>query len=166
MPSEFPVPGTWSSVLRANVIRSTEPRETPFGAVRSGSMTFPVVDRLVAAINAHDLDAVAATFAPDFTSEWPAHPTRSFDGADKVRQNWQFIFAQFPQIQISVTASVESADEFWGEFHYLRPGAADMRGVIIIKVRGDEIVQSRFYMEEVEGAAVAHPMPGVSSGGK
>nr|WP_221381560.1 hypothetical protein [Actinoplanes polyasparticus] len=63
-----------------------------------------------------------------------------------------------------MTGSVESDDEFWGEFHYLRPGASDMRGVIIIKVREDEIVQSRFYMEEVEAGAVPHPMPGVSSG--
>jgi hypothetical protein len=39
-----------------------------------------------------------------------------------------------------------------------------MRGVIVIKVREDEIVQSRFYMEEVEGAALPHPMPGVISG--
>ncbi|MCO8277712.1 nuclear transport factor 2 family protein [Actinoplanes sp. TRM 88003] len=124
-------------------------------------MTFPVVGRLVDAINAHDLDAIAATFASDFTSVWPAHPARSFDGPQNVRKNWEFIFAQFPDIRIAVTGSVESADEFWGEFHYVRPGAADLRGVIIIKVRGDEIVESRFFMEEVEEGAVPHPMPGV-----
>jgi uncharacterized protein (DUF1330 family) len=56
---------------------------------------------------------------------------------------------------------IVSAGEFWGEFHYLRPGAADMRGVIIIKVRDDEIVQSRFYMEEVDDTSLPHPMPGV-----
>ncbi|GAB2629394.1 hypothetical protein Aab01nite_43350 [Paractinoplanes abujensis] len=122
---------------------------------------FPVVQRLIDAVNAHDLDALTATFAEDFTSSWPAHPARSFDGPGPVRKNWEFIFAQFPDIRIAVTGSAVSADEFWGEFHYVRPGAADMRGVIVIKVRGDEIVESRFYMEEVDDAAVPHPMPGV-----
>lgn len=124
-------------------------------------MEFPVVKRLIEAVNSHDLDALVATFADDFTSVWPAHPARSFDSPAQVRRNWAFIFAQFPEIQISVTGSVVSADEFWGEFHYLRPGAADMRGVIIIKVRDDEIVQSRFYMEEVDDTSIPHPMPGV-----
>lgn len=117
--------------------------------------------RLIEAINSHDLDALVATFADDFTSTWPAHPARSFDGPAQVRRNWAFVFAQFPEIHISVTGSAVSADEFWGEFHYHRPGTADMRGVIIIKVREDEIIQSRFYMEEVDDTSIPHPMPGV-----
>lgn len=124
-------------------------------------MEIPVVKRLVEAINAHDLDAIAANFADDFTSTWPAHPARSFDGPQHVRKNWELIFARFPEIHVSITGSAVSDDEFWGEFHYLRPGASDMRGVIIMKVRRDEIVESRFYMEEVEETAVPHPMPGV-----
>jgi ketosteroid isomerase-like protein len=127
-------------------------------------MEFPVVKRLIEAINAHDLDALTATFADDFTSTWPAHPARSFDTPEQVHRNWGFVFARFPEIRISVTGSAVTADEFWGEFHYVRPGAADMRGVIIIKVRGDEIVQSRFYMEEVEVSSIPHPMPGVAGG--
>jgi len=124
-------------------------------------MEFPVVKRLIEAINSHDLDALTANFAEDFTCAWPAHPARSFRTPDQVRRNWAAVFAQFPRIQMSVTSSVVSGDEFWGEFHYVRPGAADMRGVIIIKVRGDEIVQTRFYMEEVESTSIPHPMPGV-----
>jgi len=127
-------------------------------------MEFPVVRRLIDAINSHDLDALAATFAADFTCAWPAHPARSFTGPERVRQNWAGVFAQFPDIRIAVTGSAVSGDEFWGEFHYLRPGAADLRGVIIIKVRGDEIVQSRFYMEEVDDVSLPHPMPGVPGG--
>jgi hypothetical protein len=127
-------------------------------------MDFPVVARLIDAINAHDLDALTAAFADDFTCAWPAHPARAFSGPQQVRRNWAGVFAQFPDIHVSVTGSAGSADEFWGEFRYVRPGAADMRGVIVIKVRADEIVQSRFYMEEVEETAVAHPMPGVTAG--
>ncbi|WP_425583447.1 nuclear transport factor 2 family protein [Streptosporangium oxazolinicum] len=48
---------------------------------------FPVVNRLIEAINAHDLDALTATFAHDYTSAWPAHPARSFNGPENVREN-------------------------------------------------------------------------------
>ncbi|MEU8615450.1 nuclear transport factor 2 family protein [Actinoplanes sp. NPDC048791] len=92
-------------------------------------MDFPVVERLIDAINAHDLDALTATFADDFTSTWPAHPARSFSSPQQVRRNWATVFTQFPEIRVSVTGSAGSADEFWGEFHYARPCAADLRGV-------------------------------------
>jgi hypothetical protein len=127
-------------------------------------MDIPVIKRLIGAINSHDLDALVSNFADDVVSEWPAHPARSLRGADQVRRNWAFIFAQFPDIHVEVTASAVAGDEFWGEFHYVRPGAADMRGVKVIKVRGDEIVGARFYMEEVdEAASSAHPMPSVTT---
>ena len=37
-----------------------------------------VVDRLAAAMNAHDLDAVAGLIHADYRSEQPAHPGRAF----------------------------------------------------------------------------------------
>ena len=126
-------------------------------------MESPVIKRLIGAINTHDLDAMVSNFADDVACEWPAHPVQSFRGADNVRRNWAAIFARFPEISIEVTASATVGDEFWGEFHYVRPGAADMRGVIVITVRGDEIVRTRFYMEEVDAAtSSAHPMPNVA----
>ena len=33
-----------------------------------------IMDRLLAAMNAHDLDAFVACFAPDYASQQPAHP--------------------------------------------------------------------------------------------
>lgn len=121
-----------------------------------------MIKQLIDAINAHDLDAVVRTFADDVVSGWPAHPARSVHGADAVRRNWAMIFARFPDIHIEVTASAVAGDDFWGEFHYVRPGAADMRGVKVVTVRGDRIVAARFYMEEVDALAPAHPMPNVS----
>ena len=47
-----------------------------------------VMNRLLAALNAHDLDAFVACFAVDYRSEQPAHPSRAFEGNDKVRENW------------------------------------------------------------------------------
>ena len=39
-----------------------------------------VIDRLVVAMNAHDLDAVAGFIHEDYRSEQPAHPGRAFAG--------------------------------------------------------------------------------------
>ncbi|HEX7659013.1 MAG TPA: nuclear transport factor 2 family protein [Pseudonocardiaceae bacterium] len=118
-------------------------------------MNNPVIQRLLDALNSHDTAAVVACFGDDFTSEWPAHPDRSFDGLDQVRRNWQAIFDRFPRITVSVTASVEVGDETWGEWHYVRAEGDELRGVIIIRVRDNLIRHSRFYMEEVDsGSAV------------
>jgi hypothetical protein len=109
-----------------------------------------VVKRLAEALNSHDLDAVVACFAADVSSEWPAHPARSFVGRDNVRRNWQAIFDRFPQVTMSVTASVEAGDEVWGEWHYVRAEGDALRGVIVITVAGELIRRTRFYMEEVD----------------
>lgn len=114
-----------------------------------------VVDRLVAAINAHDLDALVGCFAPDFTNEWPAHPARSFEGADGVRRNWTMIFGARPTITARILTTAESDDELWGEWEFSGEDQAGEpfrdRGVIIIRAEGDLIAHSRFYMEPVEG---------------
>jgi hypothetical protein len=117
----------------------------------------PVVKRLLAALNSHDVEAVVACFGDDIASEWPAHPARSFDGRDQVRRNWQMIFERFPRITVSVTASVEAGDEVWGEWRYVRAEGDELRGVIIITVRDNLIRRSRFYMEEVDSPAIAQP---------
>ena len=44
-----------------------------------GLMT-EVIDQLAAAVNAHDLDAVAGLIHEDYRSEQPAHPGRAFAG--------------------------------------------------------------------------------------
>jgi hypothetical protein len=91
-------------------------------------MELPVVGRLVDAINAHDLDALAGCFAEDFRCEWPAHPRRTFTGADQVAGN-----------------------ESWGEWHFTGAGHPDDRGVIVVVATPDgrRIQQTRFFMEPV-----------------
>lgn len=55
-----------------------------------------LTNRLLSAMNAHDLDAFVACFAEDYRSEQPAHPNREFRGRDKVRENWAGVFSGFP----------------------------------------------------------------------
>jgi hypothetical protein len=119
------------------------------------TMSNPVVERLISALNGHDLDAVAACFGPDFQAEWPAHPSRGFHGPDQVRKNWDFIFRQSPNIAIAMTNAVEVGEETWGEWHYTKAAGQDLRGVIIITVRDGLIRRSRFYMEAVDAEDVA-----------
>jgi ketosteroid isomerase-like protein len=47
-----------------------------------------IIDRLLAAMNAHDLEAAAALFHEDYHSEQPAHPGRAFVGREQMRANW------------------------------------------------------------------------------
>ena len=56
-----------------------------------------VVERLNAAMNAHDIEAFVACFHEDYESEQPAHPDRAFRGRDQVRENWSAIFEGVPK---------------------------------------------------------------------
>jgi len=64
-----------------------------------------VTQRLLAAINAHDLESFVACFAVDYHSEQPAHPGRAFDGRDQVRENWRGVFAGIPDLVAEVSTS-------------------------------------------------------------
>ncbi|MGY1841790.1 MULTISPECIES: nuclear transport factor 2 family protein [unclassified Modestobacter] len=117
-------------------------------------MPLAVIDRLVDAVNRHDIDALTGCFAPAFECLWPAHPARSFTGRDQIRRNWESIFATFPDIQAVVAARAGAGDEVWAEWEFLgsgRDGARlHQRGVIVVVVDDDVIARSRFYLEPVD----------------
>src|SRR5258706_1857193 len=79
-----------------------------------------VAERLRAAMNLHDLDAMAGCFAADFVNETPAHPARSFRGRDQARKNWAQIFAAVPNLEAELADSSSTGDTVWTE--------AEMRG--------------------------------------
>jgi hypothetical protein len=116
-----------------------------------------VVERLIDALNSHDLDAVYSCFGEDFSAQWPAHPARDLQGPEQVRRNWEMIFRMSPDITIAMTNAVEVGDEVWGEWHYTKAAGQDLRGVIIITVRDGLIRRSRFYMEPVDAPDAATP---------
>ena len=75
------------------------------------------------AMNNHDLDAFVALFADDYQSEQPAHPTRSFQGADKVRENWESVFAGIPNLRAELLTSATTRDGVEvGEWGHRRNG--------------------------------------------
>jgi hypothetical protein len=63
------------------------------------------MNRLLAAMNAHDLDAFVDCFAPGYRSEQPAHPSRAFNGSYQVRENWRGVFAGVPDFRAELVVS-------------------------------------------------------------
>jgi ketosteroid isomerase-like protein len=115
-----------------------------------------VFRRLVAAQNAHDIDAFVSCFAPDYSSEQPAHPDRAFVGSDQVRRNWTAMFAGVPDFRAELLDSAAQGPTAWGEFewHGTKSDGSPLlsRGVIIGTVRDGRLAAARLYMSDVEQA--------------
>ena len=112
-----------------------------------------LLERLAAAANGHDLDALAGCFAPDYRNETPAHPDQGFTGRDQVRRNWEQIFAAVPDLTATVLRSC--GDEVvWSEWEMTgtRPDGVTLKmaGVIIFGVGDGRFTWARFYLEPVQ----------------
>lgn len=119
---------------------------------------YEVIARLVTAMNAHDLDALAALVHQDYRSVQPAHPSRAFVGRDQMRANWEAMFAGISDFHAAVTRSVEDGDTNWSEWQWSGTRhdrqAFDVRGVTLFEIVGGQIVAGRFYLEDVERQAI------------
>jgi ketosteroid isomerase-like protein len=113
-----------------------------------------VLERLLTAVNAHDLDGLVSCFAGDYLNETPAHPQRGFRGSDQVRTNWAQIFAGVPDLCARVPRTAVDGDTLWTEWDIsgTRPDGTAflMRGVIVFGITGARIASARFYLEPVE----------------
>jgi ketosteroid isomerase-like protein len=113
-----------------------------------------LIQRLLAATNAHDVEAVVACFSTSYRNETPAHPARSFDGPDQVRRNWEQIFAFVPDLTADVLRVAVDGDTVWSEWEH-RGTRADgsahlLRGVVILGVTDSMADWARFYLEPVD----------------
>lgn len=113
-----------------------------------------VIDRLAAAMNEHDLDAVAALINEDYRSEQPAHPGRAFVGRAQLRANWEAMFAGIPDFRAELLRSVQDADTTWSEWRWSGTRSDglpfDVRGVTIFEITNGHIAAGRLYMEDVD----------------
>lgn len=114
-----------------------------------------VIDRLVQAVNRHDLEGLVSCFSDDYVNETPAHPLRGFTGHDQVRANWTRIFDAVRDVEAAVLDRAENDDTVWTEWEMSGTRSEDggrflMRGVVIFTVRGAVISSARFYLEPVE----------------
>ena len=116
-----------------------------------------VIERLVVAMNAHDLDATTELIRDDYRSEQPAHPSRAFVGRAQMRANWEAMFAGIPDFHAEIRRSVQDGDTIWSEWRWSGTRSDgqvfDMRGVTLFQIIGDQIAAGRLYLEDVEQGA-------------
>lgn len=120
-----------------------------------------MMNRLLEAMNAHDLDAFVACFAAGYRSEQPVHPSRAFEGDAKVRENWASVFSGIPDFhaELLVAATADDGVEV-GEWHwrgtYTDGSPFAMRGVIVVGVEGEHVAWARLYMDAIadDGASI------------
>ena len=112
------------------------------------------MERLAAAMNAHDIEAHVACFAEDYRSEQPVHPDRGFGGRDQVRANWSAIFAGIPDFEAELVRTAAEGDTVWSEWRWRGTrdtgSPLDMAGVIVCGVRDGLIAWGRLYVEDVQ----------------
>lgn len=117
----------------------------------------PELDRLVQALNDHDLDAMVACFADDYVNHTPAHPARGFVGREQVRSNWAQIFAGVPDVRGSLIRTAADGETAWSEWELTGTRADStaflMRGVVIFQIPADTITAATFYLEPVEDSS-------------
>jgi ketosteroid isomerase-like protein len=108
-----------------------------------------VVERLDAALNARDIEAMVALFAPDYDSVQPAHPDRAFTGAEQVRKNWSAMFTSVPDFRSELIRTCADGDTVWSEWRW-QGTDLDIAGVIVMGIRDERIAWARLYVEPVE----------------
>jgi limonene-1,2-epoxide hydrolase len=117
-----------------------------------------VIDRLVAALNAHDLDAAVGLLHESYRSEQPAHPGRAFVGRDRMRANWQAMLAGIPDFHADVVRSAAAANTVWTEWQWTGTRTDgqvfEVRGVTLFEIADDHIVAGTLYLEDVEQGMV------------
>ena len=118
------------------------------------SSPLAVIERLLNAVNAHDLGALVDCFADDYVNITPAHPARGFTGRDQVRKNWAMIFGAVPDLRTELMASAVDGTTVWTEWDMsgtrVDGSPHHMRGPMIFEVGGDRIASVRFYLEPVD----------------
>lgn len=104
-------------------------------------------------MNRHDLDAFLERFDPEYRSETPAHPARSFTGREQVRRNWSAIFESTPDFRADLLRMSVDGETVWTEWYMYGTRTDgtefDQRGVIVMGIPEDRIEWGRIYLEPV-----------------
>ena len=113
-----------------------------------------VTERLLEAMNAHDLEAQLGLFNEDYRSEQPAHPARTFSGREQVRDNWSKLYESILDFRAELLRLAVVGEEEWAEWIWRgtkEDGTPlESRGVTIMGIRDGQITWGRLYLEETE----------------
>ena len=113
-----------------------------------------LLERMRAALDAHDLDTFVQFFRDDYVGERPRHPGSAMSSREDVRHNWAEVISDVPDLRVDVPAAVEDGNTIWSEWRAYgtaRSGATlELRGVIIFGIQDGLVAWSRMYLEPVE----------------
>jgi hypothetical protein len=129
-----------------------------------------VIDRLVAAMNEHDIDAAACLMHEDYRSEQPVHPRRAFVGRAQDARQLEGHDRRDSRLRAELCRSVREGDTIWsGRWSGTRDDGQPfaVRGVSLFETADDLIVAGRLHMEEVEreGAEIDQAVEDLSGRG-
>jgi len=125
-----------------------------------------LLEKMRAALDAHDLDAFVSYFRDDYVGERPRHPGSQVSSRADVRNNWAEVISDVPDLRVDVLAAVEDGNTIWSEWRAYgtaRSGAMlELRGVIIFGIQDGQVAWSRMYLEPVEQGLTLDDLAGVS----
>jgi ketosteroid isomerase-like protein len=117
-----------------------------------------LLERMRAALDAHDLATFVEFFREDYVGERPRHPGSPMSSREDVRRNWAEVISDVPDLRVDVPAAVEDGNTIWSEWRAYgtaRSGAMlELRGVIIFGTQDGLVAWSRMYLEPVEQEGV------------
>ncbi|MBT2500591.1 nuclear transport factor 2 family protein [Agromyces sp. ISL-38] len=115
-----------------------------------------VAQRWVRALSLHDLEAAVDCFDKAYTDEAPARRGESVQGQDAVRQNFETLLSDLPDLTAKISRTVSDGDEVWMEWGMRgtrRDGAVmEFVGVNIFHVQDGRFRSGRIYTEIVRDA--------------
>ncbi len=99
-----------------------------------------VVEKQVAAYNAHDVEAMIATFAPDV--RFYMHPNElKLSGLDEVRQAYTRLFTKAPKVHVVIQRRIAQGNFVVDDEHVTGlPNVAYEDAIAIYEVRDQHIV--------------------------
>ncbi len=126
-------------------------------AIETNVITAETLKRLLAAFNAHDIDAVMSFFADGCKLDMPRGPNawgQRFEGREQVREGLQRRFAGIPDVHYGDDRHWVAGDRGCSE--WLLTGTTtngqrvDVRGCDLFEFRGDKIVRKDSYWKIVD----------------
>jgi ketosteroid isomerase-like protein len=113
--------------------------------------TGDATDAFLAALNAHDVQAVEGCFHPDFEMIVPQRPARGFKGREQEVENMRFLFENYPDFHVTSLRKALVGNEIWTENQTTATGL-EMAAVTIWQLdeATGQILRGRFYSEPVQ----------------
>lgn len=110
-----------------------------------------VLQRLLAAWNAHDVDALADCLHPAYESLHPLHPERHLRGRAAAVQSWGAVFTSIPDLRAELRLYTVGENTLWTEWRWhgthIDGAAYNAGGVMIFGWAEERLLWARAYTE-------------------